>query len=113
MDKADRLNRLEALFQLSESQDSIRKGKFFGNDVLRLEGHMFALVDANGAIGIRALSTELKEELGATKGADVWKCHGKVMSQWVLLPGDILENSEQLSVWLKSSLNTIREYETA
>ncbi|MBL1294618.1 MAG: hypothetical protein COB61_012220 [Thiotrichales bacterium] len=84
---------------------AIGTGKFFGLDVLKVQGETFAMVWKEGRVGVKILNKELNAKLVSTKEANHWVTSGKTMSQWVLAPYEYNEDITALKKWLLLAYN--------
>lgn len=65
-------------------------------------GHMFSFLDPTGAMALR-LPADAREEFVARYGAELAVQHGRTMQEYVAVPGDLLERTDELQAWLARS----------
>ena len=59
-------------------------------------GYMFSLFNKDGEIGIR-LPKDRQQQMKQEHGCDIFKSHGAVMRDYVLIPDALLENIDFVS----------------
>ena len=64
--------------------------------------HMFSLLNKDGEFGIR-LSIESQKKFKSTYNTTIYKSHGAVMKDYVLVPDALVNNPELLSKYLDES----------
>lgn len=65
-------------------------------------GHMFSFLDPSGSMALR-LPADAREEFLARYDADLAVQHGRTMKEYVVVPGDMLERTDELQAWLTRS----------
>jgi hypothetical protein len=65
-------------------------------------GHMFSFLDPTGAMALR-LSTVDREAFLAQYGSTLVEQHGRVMQEFVAVPDDLLERTDELAAWFARS----------
>ena len=65
-------------------------------------GYMFSLVNKDGEIGIR-LPKDFRQEHVEELGDQIFKSHGAVMHDYVLLPEAILQDPEKFAFYIRKS----------
>jgi hypothetical protein len=65
-------------------------------------GHMFSFLDPAGSLALR-LPADAREEFLARYGAELAVQHGRTMREYVVVPGDLLERTDDLRPWLVRS----------
>jgi len=82
-----------------------RKGKTM--PYASANGHMFALLNKDGQLGIR-LSKEEQHQFDQDHGAAPLVSHGAIMKDYVLIPQKLLAKKELLAAYLKKGLSHAR-----
>ena len=85
-----------------------RKGKTM--PYTSANGHMFSLLNKDGRLGIR-FSKQVQEKYIQEFGTTIFKSHGAVMKGYVLIPDNMLEDLEKLSVYLNESYDYVMTLE--
>lgn len=94
-DKIDLYDKVIALIPEIES-----KGKSM--PYTSYQGNMFSFLDKEGKMGLRLSKEDLEEfETKFETGPNIQ--HGRVMKEYVVIPDDLLENSEMLLFYLNKS----------
>jgi hypothetical protein len=65
-------------------------------------GHMFSFLDPAGSMALR-LSADDREEFLARYGAELAVQHGRTMQEYVVVPDDLLEHTDELAGWFARS----------
>lgn len=65
-------------------------------------GNMFSFISEAGKVGIRLAKAE-REQFLAKYGSSLFEAHGTVMKEYVTVPDDLLENTEELKTYLDLS----------
>jgi hypothetical protein len=65
-------------------------------------GHMFSFLDPTGSMALR-LPADAREEFPVRYGAEHAVQHGRTMQEYVIVPGDLLERTDELQPWLARS----------
>lgn len=81
-----------------------RKGKTM--PYTSANGYMFSLLNKDGELGIR-LPKESGRRFMAKYQSGIFKSHGAVMKDYVLIPDELLDNLELLSGYLEVSFNYV------
>ena len=94
----DRLQLYERLVEATPGVD--RKGATM--PYTSRNGHMFSFLDANGSMALR-LPPEAREEFLARYGTELAVQHGRTMKEYVVVPDDLLERTDELQPWIVRS----------
>ena len=87
--------------KLIESASGIeRKGKTM--PYTSVNGHMFSFLDKNGEMGLR-LPQPVRDEFIKKYNTKLSVQHDKVMKEYVVVPYELLSNTEKLKEYLKIS----------
>ena len=78
-----------------------RKGKT--TPYTSINGHMFSFLSKEGIMGLR-LSEEDREGFIKEFNGKIMEQHGRTMKEYVEIPENLLENTEQISIYLEKSL---------
>jgi hypothetical protein len=62
-------------------------------------GHMFSFLDAAGVMALR-LPSDAREEFLSRYGTTLAEQHGRTMQEYVVVPDDLLERTDELHAWL-------------
>jgi len=65
-------------------------------------GHMFSFLDPTGVMALR-LSTTDRDAFLAQHGSTLVEQHGRVMQEFVVVPDDLLERTDELAGWFARS----------
>ncbi len=65
-------------------------------------GHMFSFLDAQGTMALR-LSADDRREFMSAYDTDLAEQHGRVMREFVVVPADLLERTDEVQEWLTRS----------
>ena len=65
-------------------------------------GHMFSFLDPAGSMGLR-LSSDDREAFLAKYRTTLAEQHGRVMQEFVVVPDDLLERTDELAEWFARS----------
>jgi hypothetical protein len=65
-------------------------------------GHMFSFLDPTGAMALR-LSANDRAEFLSTYATTLAEQHGRVMQEFVVVPDDLLERTDELAGWFTRS----------
>ena len=82
-----------------------RKGKSM--PYTSLNGHMFTYLSKSGSLGIR-LSKEEREAFLEEYNTTLYESHGAIMKEYVTVPDDLLENTEELEKYLDLSYEYVK-----
>jgi hypothetical protein len=95
---SDRLSLYERLVEATPGVE--RKGATM--PYTSRNGHMFSFLDPSGSMALR-LPADAREEFLARYGADPAVQHGRTMQEYVTVPDDMLERTDELQAWLARS----------
>lgn len=95
---ADRLERYEAV--VASNPEVSRKGATM--PYTSRNGHMFSFLDAAGSMGLR-LPREAREEFLARYDTTLAEQYGRVMKEYVVVPDDLLDRTDELAAWFDRS----------
>jgi TfoX/Sxy family transcriptional regulator of competence genes len=99
-------DKIELYDRLIASHPEIeRKGKT--NPYTSLNGHMFSHLSKEGVMGLR-LPKEERERFLETYGTTLYEQYGAIMKEYVKVPDELLENTEELKKYLETSLEYIK-----
>ena len=97
---------LEAYNRLISSNPAIeRKGKT--TPYTSLNGHMFSFLSKEGTMGLR-LSKEDRNRFLKKMNSQLMEQHGRTMKEYVMIPDELLLNTDALSEYLDQSLIYVR-----
>ena len=65
-------------------------------------GHMFSFLDPTGSMALR-LSADDRDAFLAEYGTTLVEQHGRVMQEFVVVPDDLLERTDELAGWFARS----------
>ena len=99
---ADRLAWYEAL--IATNPDVERKGATM--PYTSRNGHMFSFLDASGSMALR-LPKESLEDFLAQYGTTLAEQHGRTMSQYAVVPDEVLARTDELRGWFARSYEWI------
>ncbi|MHA2265033.1 MAG: TfoX/Sxy family protein [Candidatus Thorarchaeota archaeon] len=99
----DKLELYERL--IATHPDIERKGK--NNPYTSHNGHMFTYLRKDGRLGIR-LSKDEREAFLEKYDTTLFESYGAVMKEYVTVPDDLLENTEELKKYLELSYEYIK-----
>ena len=85
-----------------------RKGKTM--PYTSANGYMFSLLNKDGELGIR-FSKQVQEKYLQKFGTTIFKSYGSVMKGYVLIPDNMLEDSDKLSEYLNESYDYVMTLE--
>ena len=98
--------KLEAYNRLIETHPDIeRKGKT--SPYTSLNGHMFTHLDKTGSMGLR-LPKEEREAFLEKFSTELFVQHGATMKEYVTVPDDLLQDTEELKAYLDISYEYIK-----
>lgn len=99
----ENLKKYDALVELCNGIE--RKGKSvpYTSD----NGYMFSFINKEGELGIR-LSKEDQESFKEKYSTTIFKSHGSVMKDYVLVPNKMLDDPENLSQYLFKSQKFVK-----
>jgi TfoX N-terminal domain len=63
-------------------------------------GHMFSFLDAYGVLSLR-LPPDAREEFLSRYGTTLAVQHGRTMQEYVVVPDDLLDRTDELQPWLE------------
>lgn len=69
-------------------------------------GHMFSFLDADGVMALR-LPDDLRQAFLSRYGTDPVEQYGRVMTEYVAVPEELLADTPQLQVWFDRSYEWI------
>jgi hypothetical protein len=69
-------------------------------------GHMFSFLDPAGSLALR-LSADDREAFLETYSSTLAEQHGRVMQEFVVVPPDLLERTDELAGWFTRSYEWI------
>jgi hypothetical protein len=78
-------------------------------------GHMFSFLDPTGSMALR-LPPDAREAFLTDYDAELAVQHGRTMQEYVVIPGDLLERTDELQAWLARShdwIGTLKPKTTA
>jgi TfoX/Sxy family transcriptional regulator of competence genes len=81
-----------------------RKGKT--TPYTSINGHMFSFLSKDGTMGLR-LSKNDRDGFIQNFNSRLMEQHGRVMKEYVEIPNDLLQDTEQLSEYLQKSLQYV------
>ena len=90
---------------IASNPDIERKGKTM--PYTSHNGHMFTYLSKNGSMGLR-LPKEDREAFLEKHNTTLFEQYGAVMKEYVTVPDDLLENTEELQEYLDISYGYIR-----
>jgi hypothetical protein len=73
-------------------------------------GHMFSFLDKRGSMALR-LPADARDAFLAEYGTGLAEQHGRTMKEYVLVPDDLLERTDELRVWFDRSHDWIATLE--
>ncbi len=82
-----------------------RKGKSM--PYTSLNGHMFTYLSKSGSLGIR-LPKEEREDFLEKFNTTLYESHGAIMKEYVTLPDELLQNTEELKEYLDLSYKYVK-----
>ena len=97
------LDMLTLLEESIEDLPQVERGRFFGLNVLTVQGEMFAMVWKNGRIGLRFRDTALNDQVLELEGSEHWVTGGRAMRQWILMVDDFVDDSDKMNYYLESA----------
>ena len=74
-------------------------------------GHMFSFLDPKGSLALRLSADDRDAFLARYRGTLVEQ-HGRVMQEFVVVPDDLLERTDELAGWFSAQLRVDRFPET-
>ena len=95
---ADRLSLYERVVEATPGVE--RKGATM--PYTSRNGHMFSFLDPSGSMALR-LPADAREAFLALYGAGLAVQHGRTLQEYVIVPGDLLERTDELQAWLARS----------
>ncbi|MFC2087065.1 hypothetical protein ACFLSA_02750 [Bacteroidota bacterium] len=99
LDKLGLFNKLIAVNPKIE-----RKGKTM--PYTSVNGHMFSFLDKDGSMGLRLSDEDRKKFIDKYK-AKLMVQYGRVLKEYVVVPPELLEDTQTLSVYLQKSYDYI------
>lgn len=99
-DKVELYDRL-----IATNPDIERKGKTM--PYTSMNGHMFTYLSKSGYLGIR-LPKEEREAFLEKYNTTLYESYGAVMKEYVTVPDDLLENTDELKPYLDLSYEYIK-----
>ncbi len=72
-----------------------------------LNGHMFTYLSKSGSLGIR-LPKEEREDFLEKYNTTLYESHGAIMKEYVTVPDELLENTEELKKFLNLSYEYVK-----
>ncbi|MFD2646536.1 TfoX/Sxy family protein [Devosia albogilva] len=88
---------------LMPPQGRIEERRMFGGMAVMLNGNMVVCPTKEGSLIVRVGKEGMADALGID-GATPMEMGGRVMSGFVLVPGDALEEDEALAGWIRRAL---------
>lgn len=82
-----------------------RKGKSM--PYTSLNGHMFTYLSKSGSLGIR-LPKEEREDFLEKYNTTLYESHGAIMKEYVTVPDELLQNTEQLKEYFDLSYEYVK-----
>ncbi|MDN5200250.1 hypothetical protein QQ008_02735 [Fulvivirgaceae bacterium BMA10] len=70
-------------------------------------GHMFTFLGKGGSIGLR-LPKEEREDFLTKYETGLYETHGTVLKEYVIVPADLLQNTEKLRKYLDLSFEYVK-----
>ncbi len=99
-------DKIELYDRLIESHPDIeRKGKT--NPYTSLNGHMFSHLSKEGFMGLR-LPADERERFLERYGTTLYEQYGAIMKEYVTVPDELLENTQELKKYLEISYEYIK-----
>lgn len=89
---------------VGNNPDIERKGKT--TPYTSINGHMFSFLSKNGTMGLR-LSENDRNSFIQHFDSNLMEQHGRVMKEYVEIPSDLLQDTDQLSNYLQKSLGYV------
>ena len=99
---ADKLKLYDSLIEACTFTD--RKGKTM--PYTSVNGHMFSFLDKEGHMGLR-LSMEDRQHFIDEHNSSLMEQHGRVMKEYVVVPDNLLQETEKLLVYLQRSYDYV------
>lgn len=65
-------------------------------------GHMFSFLDPTGSMALR-LPADARKEFLARHGTELAVQHGRTMQEYVAVPAELMERTDELATWLVRS----------
>lgn len=87
--------------EASAGLGAIEVTRAHGCAALAAAGRPFAVVTADGRIGVRLPDWDLFAAAYELPGSDVFSEHGERVGHWVLLPAEVSRDGEALRGWLR------------
>lgn len=72
-----------------------------------INGHMFTYLSKTGSLGIRLPKKE-REEFLEKYSTTLYESHGAIMKEYVTVPDDLLQNTEELKTYIDLSYNYVK-----
>lgn len=72
-----------------------------------LNGHMFTYLSKSGSMGIR-LAKEEREDILRKYKTTLYESHGAILKEYVTVPEELLENTEELKEYLDLSYEYVK-----
>src|SRR5438067_1477230 len=95
--------------ELSDDLPMVAQRRMFGCDGFFADQTIYALIWKTGRIGLKLPNEELFEQLMSMEGADPWTAGDRTISQWVLVPPDLVEDRRSLREWIDRAYNLARQ----
>lgn len=89
---------------VGNNPDIERKGKT--TPYTSINGHMFSFLSKNGTMGLR-LSQNDRDDFIQHFDSQLMEQHGRIMKEYVEIPSDLLQDTDQLSEYLQKSLQYV------
>jgi hypothetical protein len=98
--------KLDLYDKLIESNPEIER-KGVTSPYTSLNGHMFTYLSKSGSLGIR-LPKEEREAFLEKYNTTLLESHGAIMKEYVTVPDELLENTEELKPYLDKSYEYVK-----
>lgn len=92
--------------QLIETNPNIER-KGVSMPYTSLNGHMFTYLSKTGSLGIR-LPKEGREDFLEKYNTTLYESHGAIMKEYVTVPDELLENTDELKTYLDLSYEYVK-----
>jgi TfoX/Sxy family transcriptional regulator of competence genes len=99
-------DKIELYDQLIATHPDIER-KGVTNPYTSLNGHMFTHLSKDGTLGLR-LPKEEREAFLEKYNTSLYESYGAVMKEYVAVPDDLLQNTEELKQYLDLSYEYIK-----
>lgn len=99
----DKLQLYDSLIETNP--DIVRKG--VTNPYTSVNGHMFTHLSKTGSLGIR-LPKDEREVFLVKYDTTLYESYGAIMKEYVTVPDEMLENTEELAAYLNLSYEYVK-----